>query len=153
MPSSRDDVGRVPTLRRPLLTWLVPNAIMALVFPLGAALGTTAFRSAPVAALNVGFLLAAFSVYLMLREVTGLTGRAGPVWWHFLLPLYSLYWGAVVVRSHLAEVKARHGKPPPRAAIAYALALPWALASDVNELVGAVPEDATARQESRGGPS
>lgn len=136
MPPVSPEIGHRPTHRNPWLTWLVPIAIMALVFPLGAALGTTAFRTAPVTVLNFGYFLNLFSVFLMLRELALLAPDARPTWWHFVIPLYSMYWAATVVRDHVARIKLRHQKSAPRPAIAYALALPWALASDVNDLVG-----------------
>jgi hypothetical protein len=125
-----------PTRRNPWATWLFPLAVMALAPPLGAVFGTTAFRLAPVAALNLGVLLTLLSIVVMLRELASVSQGEPVVWWHALIPIYNVYWAAVIVRGRVAATKARHGKSSPRGAVAYALALPYALAADLNDLVG-----------------
>ena len=129
-------VPLVPTRKNAWLVWLVPLGCFALAPPLGAAFGTTAFRAAPTAALNVGICLAVASVYGMLKELAGFTGRPGPVFWHWVIPFYGLYWAATVVRAEVVWAKAKAGQPAPRAAWIYAVALPYALAADLNDLVG-----------------
>lgn len=126
----------MPTRKNAWLVWLVPLACLALVPPLGAAFGTTAFRSAPVAAINVATLLAVGSVAWMLRELAGFTGRAGPAFWYWLIPFYGLYWAATSVRAEVAFAKSSAAQRAPRSALVYALALPYALAADLNDLVG-----------------
>lgn len=130
-------IPTLPTQKSPWLLWLGPLGVMSLVFPLGALLGTTHFRSAPVAALNLGLALAALGIFTLVKEVNHFVGRSALVWWHCLLPLYNLYWAVAVVRTEVGRAKERAGKGVPRGVVAYALALPYALASDGNDLVGA----------------
>ncbi len=122
-----------PTRRNPLTTWLIPTVFFILAPPLGNALGTTAFRFAPTAAILVGVALTFFSAAAMVREVNAAAGSELKPW-HLFIPIYGIYWAAVLVPQQVAIAKQKAGKPPPRGLVVYLFLFLYALAADINDL-------------------
>lgn len=123
----------VPTRRNALTTWLFPTVFFLLAPPLGALLGTTAFRFAPNAAILVGLLLTLVAARAMIAELNVAAG-SNLTFWHFVIPIYGLYWAAVLVPQAMAVAKQRANKPAPRSAVVYLFLFLYALASDLNDL-------------------
>jgi hypothetical protein len=123
----------MPTKRNALRTWLVPMLCFAAAPPLGHFLGTTAFRSAPSAAIICGLLITGGALLGMTRELNSVTGGK-LVFWHLFIPVYGIYWAAVIVHGEMAKAKQKLGKPAPRSAVAYALLCLYAFAADLNDL-------------------
>lgn len=126
------------TRRNPLTTWLVPTLCFAAAPPLGNYLGTTPFRFAPNAAILAGAAISAMFLMAMIRELETMPsaqpGDTKLVWWHWFIPIYGLYWAAVIVPRAVAAAKKQAGKPAPRSAVAYLFVLLYALAADLNDL-------------------
>jgi hypothetical protein len=122
-----------PTTRNAFLTWLIPVLCFAAAPPLGAFLGTTAFRFAPNAAILVGVALFALNVKAMVAELTAVTG-GDIVWWHLLIPIYGIYLAVTAIPSEMAKAKQKMGKPPPRGVIVYLFLFLYAFAADLNDL-------------------
>jgi hypothetical protein len=121
------------TRRNALTTWLIPTVFFILAPPLGGLLGTTMFRFAPNAAILAGVLLTFASAGAMVREINAAAGSDLKAW-HLLIPVYGLYWMAVLVPAQVAVAKQRAGKPPPRGLVVYLFLFLYALAADINDL-------------------
>jgi hypothetical protein len=134
--STGADTAARPTRRNALVTWLIPTVMIAMGPPLGAALGTTAFRLAPTFAIVGGILIFYFTTITMVKELntaaqTDLKG------WHVAIPIYGIYWAVVPVRAAMAKAKASAGKGEARGVVLYLLLFLYALAADLNDLVDA----------------
>lgn len=122
-----------PTKRNALVTWLIPTVCVALAPPLGALLGTTAFRLAPNAAILCGVLIALAVTHGMIAELNAAAGSELKSW-HLLIPFYNVYWAAVLVRNETARAKQKANKGQPRSVVVYFLFFLYALAADLNDL-------------------
>lgn len=122
-----------PTRRNALVTWLIPMVCFALAPPLGNFLGTTAFRFAPTAAILAGVLITLTSAGAMIAELNTAAGSSLKVW-HLFIPIYGIYWAAVLVRNAMKAAKQKARKGEPRSLIVYALLFLYALAADLNDL-------------------
>ena len=122
-----------PSKRNPWLIQALPLLCFAAMFPLGNYLGTTAFRSAPSFAQLAGMALTVVPMIMMLREVASITGKLLP-WWHFIIPIYGLYWVMVKVRAEVGDAKQKSGKAPARSGLLYLFVPLYSMASDLNDL-------------------
>lgn len=132
MTQSTDPPSR-PTQRNPLVIFLLPTALILAAPPLGNFLGQTAFRLAPTAAIIAGLGIMFVFLQQMTRELNSVTGGR-LVGWHFLIPVYGIYWAAIVLPKEMAAAKQAAGKPPPRSIVASLFVCLYAFASDLNDL-------------------
>jgi NADH:ubiquinone oxidoreductase subunit 6 (subunit J) len=130
------DATARPTPRNALVTWLIPTLMIASGPPLGAALGTTAFRMAPVFAIVGGVLIFFYTTIAMTKELNA-AAKTDLKGWHVLIPIYGIYWAVVPLRAAMTKAKQSAGKSEARGAVLYFLLLLYALAADLNDLADA----------------
>lgn len=123
----------MPTKRNALMVFLIPTICFIAAPPLGAALGTTAFRFAPNAAILAGFLIFAMHAKAMVAELNAATGGKF-VWWHLLIPVYGLFLAVTAIPKQMAEAKQKAQAPAPRGAVLYLFLFLFAFASDLNDV-------------------
>ncbi len=122
-----------PTQRNPLVTWLIPTLCFVAAPPLGNFLGQTAFRLAPSFAMVAGVLITLFTMQRMTAELNSVTGNK-LVGWHYLIPVYGLYWAFSTLRNEVAAAKVKAGKPPAGSGLAYLFLGLYAFSADLNDL-------------------
>ncbi len=124
---------KAPTRRNALVTWLVPTVFFLLAPPLGNFLGTTAFRLAPNAVILVGFFFMFTATRDMIAELNAAAGSS-LTFWHLFIPVYGLYWAAVLVPKEVGVAKQKVNKGAQRGLVLYLFLFLYALASDLNDL-------------------
>jgi hypothetical protein len=127
-----------PTRRDPLRTFLLPlGAVVAGVIlsaVLGNILGALALLGSLVSLGGVAW--AVVLGWTMASEVKGVTQNPSFVLWHLFLPFYNIYWAVIVVPQEVARAKQLLGvSAPVRPTVFYFFLWPFALASDINEMV------------------
>jgi hypothetical protein len=122
-----------PSVRNPWTTWLVPMACFAAAPPLGGLLGTTAFRFAPNAAILAGVAITAAFTKGMIDELNSAAGSQLK-FWNLFIPIYGIYWAAVLVPRQMAVAKQKANRGQPRGAVVYLFLFLYALAADLNDL-------------------
>lgn len=132
-PTATAGVVTRPTKRNALMTWLVPALIYMLTFPAGNFLGTTSLSFLVSLPGSISVLITLFSTMKMVAELNAAAGTTVKVW-HIAIPLYNLYWLAVVVPGAMAIAKQKAGKAPPRGAVVYLFLFLYAFAADLNDL-------------------
>jgi hypothetical protein len=91
--------------------------------------------------LSTLFVLAGSAWYVILaiqmsNEVKSVTGNPNFVWWPIFVPFYSLYWMLILVPQEVTRAKQMRGvQAPVRSLVIYLFLWPFALASDLNDLV------------------
>jgi hypothetical protein len=122
---------------------------MVLVLPLAVIWGGIFFcsilgavlQSGGIASLGMLFALAgtAWMVIIaiqMINELKAVTRNAAFPWWPIFVPVYSLYWAWLLVPQEVAKAKQMMGvQAPLRNIVLYIFLWPYALASDINDLV------------------
>ena len=131
--SSTSGAPAGPTRRNALVTWLIPMVCFALAPPLGNFLGTTPFRFAPTAAILTGVLITITFAQAMVAELNVVAGSSLKTW-HLLIPIYGIYWAAVLVRKEMTVAKQKASKGSPRSLAVYLFLPLYALAADLNDL-------------------
>jgi hypothetical protein len=127
-----------PTRRNALLTWLLPGAVMFGGIVLSAILAFVLPALGSLAALfilggGVWYLLIAIQ---MINELKAVTHSDELAWWPLIVPVYSLYFMWIVVPQEVAKAKQMLGaRQPPQSIVIYILLWPFALASDLNDMV------------------
>jgi hypothetical protein len=121
-----------PTRRNPIVTIAVPvlPAVAAEILDRVLELPMAVFVSAIVA----GGLLGLFMLARMVRELRSVTGNHAFAWWPVLVPIYQMYWTAVVLQAEVAKAKAMRGAPEARDSFVYLCLFVWALVEDLNDL-------------------
>jgi len=128
-----------PTRRNALLTLLLPLAVMFGGILLGVLLGV--LISGSLAALGMLLVLggAVWSFLLaiqMIRELHAVTRSDQLAWWGLVVPVYNMYFMWFIVPEEVAKAKQQLGaRQPPQSIVLYILLWPFALASDLNDLV------------------
>ncbi len=132
-PMNNELTRAQPTQRNPWTTWLIPLACFAAAPPLGGLLGTTAFRFAPNAAILAGLGITAAFTKGMIDELNTAAGSQLK-FWHLFIPIYGLYWAAVLVPQQMRLAKQKANRGQPRGAVVYLFLFLYALAADLNDL-------------------
>jgi hypothetical protein len=143
-------VGTLKSQGAPLTGPRRRNALLTLVLPLAVILGgiflsvLLAFLVSSVpASLGTLFLVggagAVWSLLLaiqMVSELKSLTRSDQLAWWGLIVPIYNMYFMWFIVPQEVAKAKQMLGaRQPPQSLILYILLWPFALASDLNDLV------------------
>jgi hypothetical protein len=136
----KSEAARVagPTRRNALVTLLLPAAIMfgGMILSILLAILVTP----GLGALGMLFVLGGAVFYLllgiqMIAELKAVTHSEQLAWWALLVPLYSLVFMWFLVPQEVAKAKQMLGKPPPQPIVLYIFLWPFALASDLNDMV------------------
>jgi hypothetical protein len=138
LPSS--GVTRGPTRRNALMVLLLPFAVIVGGTILCTIL-TMVTGSAIFSLLQLLFFLggAGWSVLLtipMINELKSVTQNQNLVWWPMLVPFYNVYWMWLLIPAEVGKAKQLLGvQQPPRSIVIYIFLWPFALASDINDMV------------------
>ncbi len=122
------------------MTLLVPAGIMfggilvgTIISIVGLVLVGSLLSLVGVLAGAVLFLLSAIK---MIGELNTVTRNASFPWWPILVPFYGMYWMWMLVPAEVGRAKQMMGvQTPPRGIVLYVFLFPYALASDINDLV------------------
>jgi hypothetical protein len=124
------------------------NAILALVLPLAVMFGGVIF-SVVLAMLSPAlgslaatlFVLGGWVWYLllavqMIRELRSITRSDELQWWPLIVPLYNIYFMWLLVPQEVTKAKQMLGvRQPPQHILLYVFLWPFALATDLNDMV------------------
>lgn len=128
-----------PTRRNALLTLLLPVAVIfggvilsillgVLISPALATLGTLFVLGGAVWSLLLGIQ--------MVNELKVVTRSDQLAWWGLIVPVYNMYFMWFIVPQEVAKAKQQLGaRQAPQSLVLYILLWPFALASDLNDLV------------------
>jgi|CZKU01.1.fsa_nt_gi hypothetical protein len=127
-----------PTRRNALMTLLMPfgvifggsilGTILAMIVPSLSILGSLISLGG-----GVWFVLLTIP---MVNELKSVTQNANLQWWPILIPFYSMYWAWMIIPAEVARAKQVLGvQQPPRSLVLYIFLWPFALASDINDMV------------------
>jgi hypothetical protein len=128
-----------PVRRNALLTLLLPVAVIFGGLILSTLL--TFLVSPGVGSLGGLFVLggAVWSLLLsiqMVRELRSITRSDQLAWWGLIVPGYNVYFAWFIVPQEVAKAKQMLGaRQPPQPVVLYIFLWPFALASDLNDLV------------------
>jgi hypothetical protein len=128
-----------PTRRNPLMTFLLPCAVVFGASFLGGLLGKlisplffTLFNLVVLGAVIWWLVLA----IQMINEVKAVTRNEGFAWWPMFVPFYSMYWAWFLVPQEVMRAKQMVGaQQPVRSVLLYVFLWHYALAADINDLV------------------
>jgi hypothetical protein len=132
------DGRRGPSRRNPLMTLLLPFAVMVAGNILGSVLSN--LLSPMFMALGGLISLVGSVWYLLLaitmaNEVKAVTRNEAFVWWPILIPIYGCYWLWVLVPQEVLKAKRTLGiDAPVRSILLYVFVWPFAWASDLNDM-------------------
>jgi hypothetical protein len=128
-----------PTRRNALMTLLLPFAVIV-----GGSVVCTTLSILVSSVFSVLQLLFVFGglgwfIYLtipMVNELKTVTQNANLAWWPLLVPVYSMYWAWFLIPAEVSRAKQLLGvQQPPRPIVIYIFLWPFALASDLNDMV------------------
>jgi hypothetical protein len=131
-----------PKVRNPILTLLIPYALMTVVPSIFGSIAG-ALEIGAIAALGgisslVGLVLYVISVVKMTGEMKAVTRNEGFAWWPMFIPIYQIYWMWILVPQEMAKAKQMAGvQSPPRGIIAYIVVFLYAYAADLNDIAKA----------------
>jgi len=140
-PSAGGAGGR-PTVRNPLMTFLIPILLMTVMPGIftGIASATDIGAIALLGSLCslAGAVLSLVSIIKMTNELKAVTGNAGFAWWPIFIPIYSIYWAWILVPQEMAKAKQMRGvQNPPRGIVVYIFLFLYAMAADLNDIAKA----------------
>ncbi len=132
-----------PMRRNALMTMLIPfgvivggsilgTIILAMISPSLAIIGSLLMMLLMLG----GSVLLLLSVIKMVGELKTVTRNESFAWWHILIPLYNYYWLWILVPQEVTKAKQALGvQVPTRGIVFYIFLFPYALASDINDMV------------------
>jgi hypothetical protein len=127
------------------------NALMTLLLPFGVIMGGSIVFT--ILAILINSLAGVFSllqllcvlggsgwfIYMtigMVNELKSVTNNSALAWWPIFVPFYSMYWAWFIIPAEVAKAKQMLGvQHPPRGIVLYIFLWPFALASDINDMV------------------
>ncbi len=127
-----------PMRRNALFTLLLPLAVMFGGCIVSAVL---AVMSPALGSLSALFVLGGWVWYLllaaqMIRELKSVTRSVELAWWPLIVPIYQLYFMWLVVPQEVTKAKQMLGlRQPPQPIVFYIFLWPFALATDLNDMV------------------
>ena len=84
----------------------------------------------------VGAVLLVYIWMQMANELKNVTKNPAFNWWPILIPFYSMYWAWMIIPAEVAKAKQMLGvQQAPRSLVLYIFLWPFALASDLNDMV------------------
>jgi hypothetical protein len=128
-----------PTRRNALMTMLMPFAVIV-----GGSIVCTVLSilvSGLFSLLQMLFVFGGLGWFIvltipMVNELKSVTQNPNLAWWPILVPFYSMYWAWFIIPAEVAKAKQVLGvQQPPRAIVLYIFLWPFALASDLNDMV------------------
>jgi hypothetical protein len=141
LPSS-GVVPRGPTRRNALMTLLLPFGVVVGGCIVFTTLAILINSLAGVFSLLMGLCFlggGGWFVYLtiqMVGELKFVTNNPSLAWWPIIVPLYNYYWAWFIIPAEVAKAKQMLGvQAPPRPIVLYIFLWPFALASDINDMV------------------
>ena len=131
-----------PRVRNPLMTFLIPVILMAVVPPIftgiAGATDVGAISALGLLAYLAGAILALVTVVKMVGELKAVTRNDGFAWWPIFIPIYSIYWAWILVPQEVAKAKQMAGvQNPPRGIVVYIFLFLYAFAADLNDIAKA----------------
>jgi hypothetical protein len=130
-----------PTRRNALMTMLMPFGVGVGVVVLGFIL-TIITGSVLISLVQMLLVLGIFVWFLltavipMVNELKFVTRNESLAWWPFFVPFYGFYWMWIIIPQEVAKAKQMLGvQQPPRSIVHYIFLWPFALASDINDMV------------------
>ncbi len=128
-----------PTRRNALMTLLMPFAVI-----IGGSILCTVLSMliSPVFGIvNLLFTFGGLAWFILLtipmvNELKSVTQNQNLAWWPILVPFYNYYWMWLVIPQEVAKAKQMLGvQQPARPIVLYIFLWPFALASDLNDMV------------------
>jgi hypothetical protein len=124
----------MPTRRNATLTMALPVVVAFAGLELTDVFAPSLFPLAAAGWIVAGVVLHLFTMARMIRELRAVTENPGFAWWPAFIPIYGLYWRAVVLQAEVAKAKAMRGASEARDSFVYACLGMRALAEDLNDL-------------------
>ncbi|HSY24208.1 MAG TPA: zinc ribbon domain-containing protein [Polyangiaceae bacterium] len=128
-----------PTRRNPIMTLLLPYAIMfgSVIFfsVLAAVLRVPALGLLGLVGLMAGGIWNLLQLIAMTNEVKAVTRNEAFAWWPIFVPLYQIYWMWILFPQEVGKAKQSLGiQTPVRNIVLYIFLFPFAAASDINDM-------------------
>jgi hypothetical protein len=128
-----------PTRRNALMTMLLPYGVMVGGNILGTILALAISPSLSIigslASLG-GFVWLVLLTIPMVNELKAVTQNANLPWWPIIVPFYNWYWMWILIPGEVVKAKQILGvQTPARNIVLYIFLFPFALASDLNDMV------------------
>jgi hypothetical protein len=132
--------GSSPTRRNALMTFLLPFGIIfgsvivgnIIAFAVSIAVGMLLMLVGLIAGSVIGLL----NTIKMINELKSVTRNAALAWWPILIPIYNIIFMWFTVPAEVTKAKQMMGtQAPPRSLVVYIFLWPFALASDLNDMV------------------
>jgi hypothetical protein len=127
-----------PIRRNALMTVLIPFGLWVAGSILGVILALTLHFLVFLAQLVslAGSLWILLQAITMASEVKAVTRNDSFAWWPIFVPFYNIYWMWLLVPQEVSKAKQLLGvQRPTRSIILYIFLWPYALASDINDMV------------------
>jgi len=133
--------GGRPTRRNPIMTQLLPFAVMfggAIVFGILAGVtGITELGYLVSVAQLAGYVLMVLSYMKMTNELKSVTQNQGFAWWPIFIPIYQIYWMWILLPQEITKAKQMLGvQQPTRGIVVYIFFNLYAYAADLNDMAG-----------------
>jgi hypothetical protein len=134
--------GGRPTVRNPLMTFLLPVGIIIFGNILGPILVSVTemgvFALVGSAISLVGAVLWIIAIVKMTGELKTVTNNPAFAWWPALVPIYQLYWAVIMLPAEMTRAKQMRGvQTPTRGLVVYLFLLLYAYAADLNDIAKA----------------
>jgi hypothetical protein len=127
-----------PTRRNALMTLLLPFGVLvggSILSTILAMLIPSLYFIGSLVSLG-GLVWFVLLTIPMVNELKSVTQNANLAWWPIVVPFYSMYWAWLIIPAEVAKAKQILGvQQPPRPLVLYIFLWPFALASDLNDMV------------------
>jgi hypothetical protein len=127
-----------PTRRNALMTLLLPFGVLvggSILSTILAMLIPSLYFIGSLVSLG-GLVWFVLLTIPMVNELKSVTQNANLAWWPIVVPFYSMYWAWLIIPAEVARAKQILGvQQPPRPLVLYIFLWPFALASDLNDMV------------------
>jgi hypothetical protein len=128
-----------PTRRNALMTLLLPFAVIfggSIVCTVLSILVSAVFGLVQLLFVFGGMAWFVLLIIPMVNELKSVTQNQDLAWWPILVPFYSMYWAWFIIPQEVAKAKQMLAvQQPPRPVVLYIFLWPFALASDINDMV------------------